>query len=111
LSQLTRPVSLPTRYDLQVRPPFQFFDHTRSRKQSEACFAQALEVAAKQQAKSFQLRAATCLAGLWLDEGKCAEARDLLAPIYGWFTEGLDTLDLKRAKALLAELGECVSAI
>ena len=83
----------------------------RSRKQSEACFAQALEVAAKQQAKSFQLRAATCLAGLWLDEGKCAEARDLLAPIYGWFTEGLDTLDLKRAKALLAELGECVSAI
>jgi predicted ATPase len=54
----------------------------------------------------FELRAATALARLWRDEGKDIEARDLLAPIYGWFTEGFDTIDLKDAKALLAELSE-----
>ncbi|MGY8682024.1 hypothetical protein Q2941_30230 [Bradyrhizobium sp. UFLA05-153] len=57
-----------------------------------------------QQAKSLELRAATSLAPLWRDQGKRDKARELLAPIYGWFTEGFDTLDLKEAKALLAGL-------
>ena len=57
-----------------------------------------------QQAKSWELRAAMSMARLWRDQGKRDEARDLLAPVYGWFTEGFDTLDLKEAKALLDEL-------
>jgi class 3 adenylate cyclase/predicted ATPase len=68
---------------------------------AEAYFERALAVARKQQAKSWELRAAMSMARLWLDQGKVDEARDLLAPIYGWFTEGFDTLDLKEAKALL----------
>ena len=68
------------------------------------CFLQALDAARGQQAKSLELRAASSLARLWRDQGKTAEARDLLAPIYGWFTEGFDTPDLKDAKALLDEL-------
>jgi predicted ATPase len=75
-----------------------------STKESEGCFIQALEVPRKQQAKSFELRAATSLARLWRDQGKRQQARDLLAPVYGWFTEGFDTLDLKEAKALLDDL-------
>jgi predicted ATPase len=71
---------------------------------AEACFERALAVARQQQAKSWELRAATSLARLWRDQGKRDEARDLLAPIYGWFTEGFDTLDLKEARALLDEL-------
>ena len=58
----------------------------------------------QQQAKSWELRAAMSMARLWRDQGKRDEARDLLAPVYGWFTEGFDTLDLKEAKALLDEL-------
>ena len=58
----------------------------------------------EQQAKSWELRAAMSMARLWRDQGKRDEARDLLAPIYGWFTEGFDTRDLKEAKALLGEL-------
>jgi predicted ATPase len=73
--------------------------------QAEAAFAQTLEVARRQQAKSLELRAATSLARLWRDQGKRAQAHDLLAPIYGWFTEGFETQDLKDAKALLGELG------
>jgi predicted ATPase len=72
--------------------------------QAAACFHQALDVARQQQAKSFELRAATSLARLWRQQGKRAEARELLAPIYRWFTEGFDTLDLQEAKALLEEL-------
>jgi predicted ATPase len=72
--------------------------------EAEACFRQALAVASQQQAKFWELRAATSLARVWRDQGKRAEARDLLAPIYGWFTEGFDTADLKDAKALLDEL-------
>jgi predicted ATPase len=68
---------------------------------AEAYFERALAVARQQQAKSWELRAATSMARLWRDRGKRDEARDLLAPIYGWFTEGFDTLDLKQAKALL----------
>jgi len=72
---------------------------------AEAHFERALAVAREQQAKSWELRAAMSMARLWRDQGNRDEARDLLAPVYGWFTEGFDTLDLKEAKALLAELG------
>jgi predicted ATPase len=71
---------------------------------AEAYFNHALAVARKQQAKSWELRAAMSMARLWRDQGKRDEARDLLAPVYGWFTEGFDTLDLKEAKALLDEI-------
>jgi predicted ATPase len=71
---------------------------------AEAYFQRALEVARAQQAKSWELRAAMSMARLWRDQGKREAARDLLAPIYGWFTEGFNTLDLKEAKALLDEL-------
>ena len=71
---------------------------------AEAYFERALAVAREQQAKSWELRAAMSMARLWRDQGKRDEARDLLAPVYGWFTEGFDTLDLKEAKALLDEL-------
>ena len=64
----------------------------------------AIDTARSQQAKSLELRAATSLARLWADQGKRAEAYDLLAPVYGWFTEGFDTADLQDAKALLDEL-------
>ena len=72
--------------------------------QAEACFQQALIIARRQQAKSWELRAATSLARLWQQQGKRQEAHDLLAPIYGWFTEGFDTADLQEAQALLEEL-------
>jgi predicted ATPase len=71
---------------------------------AEAHFERALTVARGQQAKSFELRAASALARLWRDRGKRAEARDLLAPVYGWFTEGFHTVDLRDAKKLLEEL-------
>jgi hypothetical protein len=71
----------------------------------EACFLQALAIARRQQAKVLELRAAVSLSRLWQQQGKRAEARALLAPIYGWFTEGFDTADLQEAKTLLDELG------
>ena len=71
---------------------------------AEACFQQALAIARRQQAKSWELRAAMSLSRLWQQQGKRTEARELLAPIYGWFTEGFDTADLQDAKALLEEL-------
>ena len=71
---------------------------------AEAYFDRALAIARGQQAKSWELRAAISMARLWYDQGKQDEARDLLAPVYGWFTEGFDTLDLKEAKALLDAL-------
>ena len=71
---------------------------------AEAYFERALAVARAQQAKSWELRAAMSMARLWRDQGKRDEVRDLLAPVYGWFTEGFDTLDLKEAKSLLDEL-------
>jgi predicted ATPase/class 3 adenylate cyclase len=74
--------------------------------QAEACFQQALALARRQQAKSWELRAAMSLAQLWQQQGKRAEARELLAPIYSWFTEGFDTADLQEAKALLEELSQ-----
>ena len=72
--------------------------------QAKACFHQALDIARRQQAKSLKLRAAMSLARLWQRQGKRAEAHALLAPIYGWFTEGFDTADLQEAKALLEAL-------
>jgi predicted ATPase len=66
-------------------------------------FERALAVARQQQAKSWELRAAMSLARLWRKQGKPQQARELLAPVYGWFTEGFDTRDLKEAKALLSE--------
>jgi predicted ATPase len=71
---------------------------------AQAHFDRALIVARQQQAKSLELCAAMSLARLWRDQGKVQQARDLLAPAYGRFTEGFDTLDLKEAKALLDEL-------
>jgi predicted ATPase len=71
---------------------------------AQAYFDRALQIARQQQAKSWELRAATSLARLWCDQGKRDEARNLLAPVYGWFTEGFDTRDLKEAKALLDAL-------
>ncbi len=76
----------------------------RDTAKAEAHFERALAVARAQQAKSWELRAAMSMARLWRDQGKRDVARDLLAPVYGWFTEGFDTLDLKEAKALLDEL-------
>jgi predicted ATPase len=73
--------------------------------QAEVAFRKALEVARRQSGKSWELRAATSLAGLWQGQGRNEEARDLLQPVYEWFTEGFDTKDLKDAKALLEELG------
>jgi predicted ATPase len=69
-----------------------------------ACFERALVVAREQKAKSWELRTAMSLARLWRDQGKRQAAHDLLASVYGWFTEGFDTLDLKEAKALLETL-------
>jgi predicted ATPase len=71
---------------------------------AEVYFDRALTVARQQQAKSWELRASMSLARLWREQGKVREARELLAPVYGWFTEGFDTRDLKEAKALLEEL-------
>jgi predicted ATPase len=70
----------------------------------QACFGRAIATTRQQGAKSLELRAATSLARLWRDQGRHAEARDLLAPVYGWFTEGFETRDLQDAKALLEEL-------
>jgi predicted ATPase len=72
--------------------------------EAESCLRQAVAVAYQQQAKSLELRAAMSLSRLWQHYGKRVEARELLAPVYGWFTEGFDTADLQEAKVLLAAL-------
>jgi serine/threonine protein kinase/tetratricopeptide (TPR) repeat protein len=74
--------------------------------EAEGCYHKAIEIAQRQSAKAWELRAATSLARLWQQQGKTAEARQMLAGIYGWFTEGFDTADLKEAKALLDELDQ-----
>ena len=71
---------------------------------SEDCYLQSIDVARRQSAKFWELRAALSMARLWRDQGKRREARELLAPVYGWFTEGFDMRDLKEAKALLDTL-------
>ena len=73
--------------------------------EAETCFCHALEMTRHQEAKSLELRAAMSLARLWQQQGKQTKAQALLAPIYGWFTEGLDTADLQEARTLLEELG------
>ena len=70
------------------------------------CFRKAITIAQKQEAKSWELRAATSLGQLWQSQGKRVEAHDLLASVYEWFTEGFDTADLKDAKALLGTLSK-----
>ena len=70
----------------------------------EASFQKAIDISRNQEAKSWELRAATSLARLWQGQGKMAEALELLAPVYNWFTEGFETADLKDAKALLGEI-------
>ena len=72
--------------------------------EAEQHYKTSLELARMSEAKSYELRSSICLARLWHSQGKTTEARDLLAPVYGWFTEGFDTADLKEAKALLDEL-------
>ena len=76
----------------------------RDTAKAETYFERALAVARQQQAKLWELRAAISMARLWRSQGKAQQARELLAPVYGWFTEGFDTLDLKEAKAMLEEL-------
>ena len=71
---------------------------------AEELYRKALSIAREQGAKLWELRAAVALARLWRDQGRCGESRNLLTPVYGWFTEGFDTPDLKDAKALLDEL-------
>jgi len=73
--------------------------------EAEACFAHARDLACRQQAKALELRATVSLSRLWQHQGRRAEARHLLAPVYGWFTEGFDTADLQDARALLEALG------
>jgi len=79
--------------------------HADNQAEAETCFHHALDIARNQQAKSFELRATTSLARLWQSQGKRDEARQVLGDVYGWFTEGFDTADLKDAKALLEMLG------
>ena len=71
---------------------------------AERCFREALDIARRQDARAFELRAATSLAKVWADRGDGTRARDLLAPIYAWFTEGFETTDLQDARALLDAL-------
>ncbi len=79
------------------RPPCTF-------EEAEACFLKAIEIARKQQAKSLELRATVSLVELWRQQGKRAEAHNMLSDVYNWFTEGFDTKDLQEAKALIEEL-------
>jgi predicted ATPase len=73
---------------------------TEDASEAEACFVGAIDIARAQQAKSFELRAATSLSRLWTKRGKAKDARALLSPIYGWFTEGFETSDLHEARSI-----------
>jgi predicted ATPase len=78
--------------------------HLNRLEEGQSALEEALRLARQRQAKAYELRTATSLARLWRDQGRRAEARDLLAPVYGWFTEGFDTPDLTEARTLLSEL-------
>jgi predicted ATPase len=78
--------------------------------QAEACFHHAIEVARRQQAKALELRAALSLSRLWQQQGQREAARDLLAPLYAWFTEGFDTPDLQEAQTLLEAVGAPIAS-
>jgi len=82
--------------------------HPTGEEDAKAYFLKALDIARAQQAKSWELRAAISLARLWQQQGKREEARQILAEVYGWFTEGFDTVDLQEAKALLESLSQKV---
>jgi predicted ATPase len=90
--------------ELLLLPAVGLGGQPRRAHEAETCFRQGLDLARSQQGKSLELRAATSLARLWQQQGKRIEAQELLAPIYGWFTEGFDTADLQEAEALLEEL-------
>ena len=89
---------------LRVRGDLELFSTPENLSNPEDWYNQAIAFAQEQEARLWELRAATSLARLWQGQGKTKEAHDLLAPVYDWFTEGFDTADLKDAKALLAEL-------
>jgi predicted ATPase len=89
---------------LSVPNPQPLTPSTQAEAEAEACFLKAIEIARKQQAKSWELRASVSLARLWQQQGKTREAHQMLSEIYGWFTEGFDTKDLQEAKMLLEEL-------
>jgi len=90
--------------ELSLLQPFTEGEGTSRRDEAEACFQQAIAIARRQGARSLELRAVMALSRLWRQQGKSAEARQMLSEIYGWFTEGLATADLQEAKALLAEI-------
>jgi len=109
LTEALAAIEASRRYDLlaeahRLQGEFLLRQATPDVAQAEACLQQALAIARRQQARSWELRAAMSLSRLWQQQGKCTEAYDLLAPVYGWFTEGFDTADLQDAKALLDEL-------
>jgi hypothetical protein len=95
-----RMIALPANLALEAFPA----DDPDNAELAEECLTAALEATKVQEARLLELRAAMSLARLWRDQGKVQQARELLAPVYGWFTEGFDTRDLKEAKALLEEL-------
>ena len=88
----------------EVSDPRSLTPDPQAEAEAEACFQRAIEIARRQQAKSLELRAVMSLSRLWQQQGKKEEARQMLAEIYGWFTEGFDTKDLQEAKGLLEEL-------
>jgi predicted ATPase len=90
--------------EFKVPNPQPLTPNPQAEAEAEACFLKAIEIARKQQAKSLELRATTSLARLWQQRGKKKKARQMLAEINGWFTEGFDTADQQEAKALIAEL-------
>ena len=96
--------SKPSQNKSAVTNPQPLIPKPQAEADAEACFLKAIEIARKQQAKALELRATTSLARLWQQQGKKKQARQMLAEIYGWFTEGFDTMDLKHAKVLLDEL-------
>jgi predicted ATPase len=104
LQRGTRDWGLGTRSSSPQPPSFKPQIPEERLREAEGYFHKAIDIAQKQQAKSWELRTATSLARLWQSQDKPSEARDLLAPVYNWFTEGFDTADLKDAKALLEEL-------
>jgi predicted ATPase len=91
-------------FKFQVTSSQPLTPNSRAEAEAEACFHKAIEIARRQQAKSLELRAVMSLSRLWQQQSKKDEVRQMLAEIYGWFTEGFDTADLKEAKALLEEL-------
>jgi hypothetical protein len=95
-------------FKFQVPPnPQSLTPNLQAEAEAEGYFLKAIEIARKQQAKSWELRATTSLTRLWQQQGKQAEARQMLADVYNWFTEGFDTKDLQEAKELLESLREC----